>query len=750
MSKTVTIQIQNIPQNFPAHWLAQSGTAYLDLPSDFSLSKTKNEETVSRFDGITGQGVLGFSLPATDRNTAVWNCFLQIGSVSDSGDALVPVIAIENGFTLQQNTLRFIGRTDEAQEIEVELLDGEDFWKTALESVRLNELEFGIIDLNEANLLDIWQNKAAYQDGDQGVYFPLVHYGNWIDPATYNDDGDLTAATTASVEDFRPCFHILAVLQKMFAKVGWTFRSPILETDMWRSRGAYLGIDYEGGPGLDGFKFRAEVDEDYLVQNTPDTTFNLHALPVFDNPGVYNVDPADPDGDIYYVQGLCGTFTFTVVLNMEVPVNSIVSVAFVQDGPSGLNIQNVEGGVLQPSDTFTAVSPPFELVAADRAYFSVTIAFGQSPATHTILKGSYIFNTPISVGICEDMSLPVDAYIRDYPSLDYFAGVLHILGGGRIATDFATKTVTVYHPFRAELPGEPTIVEAFYLTPDKAKDITGVIECKSLALTRNRIEVARFYRISYAEHDDYLEEQGYSNENPAFAHVEDYGERYNNDFEDDTNPFFEATGEIEATDIAPAGEKGVLVPAMWDNDDRTRFATDIGPRIINFAGYVEQNLTASTTRKWSFKGNSQALLPFAYLETAAFIGADLEKPDLTLAYGGVSGNTNYELYWKNVLATKLRDRAIQFTALIDHCFFLDQLVFRRPYLVRYRGETALFLLKSIGDFESAEDGLTALDFEVYPIVSEFFEQGGGVIQEGWELIENGFWDTLQGGVWELI
>lgn len=743
MSNCVTIQLQTIPKGFPAHLIASNGSVYFDLPGGFALSKSKNEESVSRFNAVSGEGVLGFAIPVTDRNRAILGCYTSIGGLLNEDDTTIPVIVIEKGYTLRQNIIRFVGRTDSSGEYEVELIDSNDFWKTALENVTLDQLDFGTFDLTEANLLDNWENAVTYQDGDQGVCFPLIHYGNWFIPATYNDDGELTGATTASVEDFRPFFHVLAVLQKMFAKVGWNFRSPILETDLWRNRAAYIGIDYEGGPALEGFKYRADVAEDYFIQggNGPDPeddTFNLHAVETFDNPGVYFVDFADPGFDYYYVEGLCGRFTFTVFLDTEVPVNSVLNIDFVVKDSGGLvSSQTQQAGVLSPGGNVLVTSQPIDIEANQRLVVSVTVSNGLTPATHKIKAGSYVFNTPVSVGICEDMSMPLDAYIRDYPALDFLAGILHIIGGGRLVTDFATKTLWVYHPHRIQIPGETGITDAFYKTPNQAVNITSITNCDSLELTRNRIELARYYRLSFAGQDDYLEELGYSDESPAFAHVEDFGAKYKNDYEDDKNPFFEATGEIEAVDIKPGGAAAaVLIPAMWDNDDRTRRATDISPRIINLGGYIEQYVTESQKRFFSFKTVSQTDLPFSYLETMAFVGAELERPEKSLAYGGLSTDNSYELYWKNELAAMLRDRSIGFLVMIDQCFFLKKDAFRYPYLLQYKGEVLLLQMKSIDDFIACENIMTPLQFALYPVLNEYFDQAQGVITNLW-LLEDG-------------
>lgn len=734
MSKCVTIQLLSIPQNFPAHLIASNGSVYFDLAGDFTLSKSKNEESVSEFNSVSGEGVLGFSIPITDRNRAIMGCYSRVGGLLDSGDVVVPVIVIEQGTVLRQNAIRLVGRTDKSREYEVELIDDETFWKTALESVTLNELDFGTFELTEANLLDNWQNAHTYADGDQGVYFPLIHYGNWDQPATYNDDGELTAATTVSVEDFRPCFHVLAVLQKMFTAVGWNFRSPILETGIWRQRGAYIGIDYEGGPRLDGFKYRAEVQSDYFIQggngpNPEDDTLNLHAIEVFDNPGVYFADLSDPENDYYYAEGLCGTFRLTVGLDITVPVDSIIEVTFSIRNANGtlFSQQSQQATIFFPQGQVELTSTALAIEATQRFVVSVQVVAGQVPPVHAIKAGSYVYNTPVSVGICEDMTLPVSAYIRDYPALDFLAGVLHIIGGGRLYTDYANKTVWVYHPWRADIPGETGVTEAFYLTPDKAKDITPITDCKSLELTRTRIDIARYYRLAFADHDDYLESLGYENNNPAFAHTQDFGDRYNSETEENNNPFFEATGEIEAKDITPTGsENGVLIPAMWDDDDRTRRAFDVGPRIINFYGYTEQYVTSVSKRQWVFKSSTGTELPFAYLETAAVVGADLERPEASLAYGGASLYNSYELYWKHELATLLRDRQIGYLSLIDQCFFQDKNVFRRPYFLRYGSEVLLLQLKAVDDFIACENLMTPLQFALYPIVSELFDQSQGI------------------------
>lgn len=690
------IALQIVPTNTPEHFLDDQGRLVLDYCPEFKRSKKADQAELDR---PSAEGVLGFFLVNTPKNEwALKNNFAYVQAWQDN-------------IILPQTFLRVYNRTRRG--MEVELVMDSSFWAIAIRKIKLCQLNLGTFLLTEANLRNNWANNARYNDGDSGLYFPLVHYGNWNGTsAIWDKDGDtdiLISAGGANEADFRPWFHILYLLQQGFCSIGYRFRSPILETDWGRRLIEYVLVDLEGDNSLENFKVRVYQTETYKawavstpesIPGNPAWLAPTEELQLLDNSirgfdaGFYTANNfgelnADGSYNYYFFSGLSGEYEFEVVTNLDSSVSGdtlIFNLNLVVFDPTDPGSAFV-GSLASPQHIIVGEgkeirwkTPSLDLDPKYRYAFTITILSSTGFGEYSI-SGTSIQVLPKKVKFQPNMKLILKAWVNcEYKFDKMLSGIIHLIQG-RLISDETTRTVWLLHSDKITLPtGEQP--EPFF----KGTNIEGEYDCTSHKETYRRIVENRYLNIGFKSPDDnWVTKQGYDGDNPIFAKKLDFGETYEEATSTNYNPFFEASDNFLAKDLqaiyVPNIECAVNIPALWDNEDY-KLSNDITPRILYAFGLASQYRGktgggSDVIANWKFKGSNEYELPYAFQISNESIGLDenAKVPEQHVIYGE-RPNDLTSLYWKTFILELLANLEIDFQMIMTPLEF-DLLNFRK-------------------------------------------------------------------------
>jgi len=758
MSSCVEIMLRKSPAGLPLWCYDDNGRVFLDV-GDLELSKTKKREQLNEFNQITGAGILGFLLPRTDKNSIIlagYGCATHMGF---NHKAKIPVIVRECGLTKQQNMISVLRKNRAGWE--VELTDGSDFWKEAFEGFAMCDIPYDDIFLDEAFLRNNWANEFKYNDGDNGIWFPLVHYGNWTEPALYDSDGNLTQETSVTIADFRPWIHVLGAIQKAFCAIGWEFSSPILESEELRHWISYALRNFNDFEDIEiGFKASTSADETFNQLSTltdSGGSIDVHWVRFDDDSTGDNFDTGAGTGAGYfdtalgnhYASGLSGTYDVEICININNTsgVAALMNFYLVQDSvagsPTAVNIGTQASVAIGPSlqvdpgqntICFTYLDVPIVAGRFMRLYVDMNPFFADP--NQFIQAGSYMKVSPKTFQMGENIILPVSQILDcNLSFLDWFKGVIHATGGGNLVTDYFCKKVTLYQPYGVEMRDGST-PEPFF----KDETTTGIeIICGSEQLEIKQELQNRFVRLKFCDPEDArVKDLGYGPENPLHGRVVDLGEGFVEDTTDNPNPTFEASSMIRAVDLLnpPRTFNGdpvdtdVFIPALWDNTDN-KVSTDIKARLMRTAptGLVQQyrgvdDLAAPVLAEWAFKRDLNNLvptespedqIPYAYHLNTELIGPDaanLVTLEDHIIYGSESLDL-FEMFWLQRLQEISNSFDSKYRAIIDICLF-DRIQYRRKWLIEYEGKKFEAYPTTIENFQQCPRGIA--DITLTPIV----------------------------------
>lgn len=703
----------NTPGNTPKHFLDANGALSLDFCPQFERSKKVDQASLDR---ISSEGVLGFFLVNSEKN--VWAVTQAIQAEKALGSQGFYVQAWHNGIMLPQVFLRIYNKTRRG--MEAELVMPSDFWAVAIKKLKVCDIDFPNFLLTEANLRDNWVNNEVYNDGDSGLYFPLVHYGNWGTKATYGDDDILLTMGVADESDFRPWVHVLAILQKGFCKLGYKFRSPILETDWGRRLAMYLLVDLNGNTSLDSFKINSYQTISYLnvgpgyppgLPGNPAWLASTNELQFLDttirgyDAGFYIVSPsgdirADGGVNYFYMRGLSGKYSFEVEFDLDTTDYGDTVVLLV-------NLLIFDPAQAFPSSLVAAVTAPQFLSANDVRRFRWTSAeLDINPTWRIAISTSVYFNTggsglgiyrisngfikaiPITVKFQAGMQLIMRAWLDCSLSFEKLVtGIIHAVQG-KLVSDELTRTVWLYQSDSVELPDNQS-PEAFY----QSATLETSYDCTSYKFTYRRLVDKRYYVLGYRTPDDeFIKGKGFDNENPVKARRLDFGEKYEEDTEYDSNPFFEATENILATDLkhtnilAPAIDTAVSIPACWDNTE-FKISGKIKPRLLYIKGLSTQYRGKDASNndvvaKWQFKTSEETQLPYAFMYSTQALGT---THTATVPVENVAYDYNVfdlsRMFWRSFLAELASNEELDLQLIVNPIDF-DMINMRRFFNIK--------------------------------------------------------------------
>lgn len=705
------IRLLNVPANTPKHFLDPDGGLSLDFCPKFERSKKVDQVSLER---ISSEGVLGFFIVNNDKNT--WCITNAIEAEKGLGTKGFYVQAWHENIILPQVFLRIYNRTRRGRE--AELVMPNDFWAVAIKRLRVCDVDLPNFLLTEANLRNNWANNALYNDGDAGLWFPLVHYGNWATPASY-DDETLQSMGKADESDFRPWIHVLALLQRGFCKLGYKFRSPILETPLGRSLIAYLLADLSGNNSLESFKVAAYQTDSYLnigagyppgLPGNPLWLARTNELQFIDT-SILGVDAgfyiANSAGDIradggfnyYYLRGLSGKYSFDIEFDLDTldygdTVILMVSMSIYDPAISPVSLVGSLSApqfiVVGDSRRFRWNTGELDIDPKWRITFSTFVFFnsgGSGVGIYRISNG-FIKANPISVKFQANMQFVMKAWLDcSLKFEELLRGVIHLVQG-KLVSDELTRTVWLYQSDPATMiDGQQP--EAFY----QSAAIEAEYDCTSYKFTYRRIVDKRHYILGYKSPDDeYVKQRGFDNDSPVKARRLDFGERYEKDTERNLNPFFEATENILAKDlqhtniINPSIDTSVELPACWDSTEY-KIAKKVKPRILIAKGLQTQYRGKYASgndivAEWGFKTSIETELPMAYMYTNQALGT---SHDALVPLDNIAYDFNaYDLsrtYWRGFLAELASNEEFDIQLIVNPIDF-DTINMRRFFNIK--------------------------------------------------------------------
>lgn len=731
MSKCVQIYLRKPPPNLPDYCYDADGQVRLELDV-LQFDKTKQVEQLSEFDTLSGGGVLGFTLLDTACNYAVLKSYGNPNAFQFDHQICLDVIATEGYCTLRQNALQVLERTDDGWE--AELIDGDGFWKTDMANMRMCDIDYPKIVFNDETIRDSWPN-ALYNDGDPGYYFPLVHYGNWGRESIRDDNGNITQLGFAEVTDFRPWFHVLALLQKAFCQIGWVFKSPVLESQWGRRLITYIAPNYDeiGVSTQLGWKVGWKGDTAVLGGG-----MNGNAPLFFHKEFLFNCDDTDPfydDGgtgaagfintDTGQMDNLCGDYRIEIQMEIDPKFfdnpNQVISFAININGQITYSPQKTYDG------TTTIFYHDFGIIK-DLDGDSIIAGIGTQVQIFIeddiiVSDNSFMKVTQTKFCLMADIEYDLSIFLDCEKSfLDWFKGILHLIGRGKIITDEINKCVTVYHPDDLTSMANGERPQPFH-KPGPAKSTLGKIVCKSKNVTLNPEIENRFYQLQFADSDDcYVTEtlNRDNDDNPMYVKRLDFGagKNRNSETKKDVNNCFEPTGQIIADDLDAGNNPDtphVEIPALWDNCDYEN-STDIGPRIAYAAGLSRQYRGNDENgnpvyAQWSYRQPpfifTEEELPFAYQLTEQEI-SDGVKFQGNVVYGNTEKDM-YTLFWARRISEIKNAMPVTHEAVLSNCEF-KAIDFRPKWMVEYEGQCYEAKLEEVDGFKSCSRAPGVLTF----------------------------------------
>lgn len=696
---------------------------YLDLPEGFSLEQYKLREQTTT-EGITSaQQSIEQSVRLTPKNRTIAGDLVNPAKV---GPQYLPTACVvkENGRVLDFNEIQFLNASDAANSLSFKMRKGSTHWAEQAGATQLPELEtLGNYTFTKSFVDSTHTSNAAYNDGDLGVWFPLVNFGKFLRgrDLNWNQDNDPDQApvefseSQIVVEDYRPHFHLLSILQKGFAHLGWSYRCPILETSTGRRLGCYL---LDKGLG---------TDEDFLNTAKYEAT-----LPADPNPQgeTFSVEVLDNGDNFANGQfSLPGVYDFTVVFRGtqtvyeeregEDPELFLYLYKYSPDGTvvEQLFIQQVRG---------RAFNDFIEIKGVELIQGQYVKAFIQGQGVRISIDEARVYNTPKKVIISRGQLVEIRDIIGDYNFLDLIKGWGHIINA-RYVTDPITRTVWMYSPYDVEYYGEA--VDGFLL--ETIDDWTQKVMPESADFSFTGANLNRYHRFAFAESGDSAIKALELGEDVEYLEkLVDLGSDYPGQVSEYRNPFFQAIVNEQMSIFFPdyisnglANQRPYL-PQMLDND-QGNLSYDIGPRLLYFAGLTTQENEAGTKQSYfRYEGGPRQQVPYAYMVPNEDVFVAGSRPEIRLAYGDYTGLDFYELFYREsflrgIVATNL-GLSVKLSA---NDFYSEN--FRSLKKIFYRGQTMLAQLLELPSRSSCSKAPIQSVVSVEPFRGDY---GGGTVE----------------------
>lgn len=695
MCNCLKIFVNPITKRYPDHFFNPNGTITFDLYPDEKFSKSKSVEELSKFDKITGDAVLGLSIPASPKNKRILKNFDLENSIDFDYTQAIPVTAFEGGVTLPQNRL-VVKKIKEGYEIE--LRDPETFWREGIKNCKVCDLTWPDATYITATLVTSWMFVDVWAPPYDPYYWATIDFGG-----KFNSD-------RISTEDHRPLINYLYTLQQGFCKLGYVFRSPVLESDFGRRLYMYI---------LKKTNFWSDVvdpanfGED--IGNNIQKTVNQDIAPTATFPVTVEFDNV-LSGDASNFIGIGDYYELNAYPNdnilVEICTSLIMQSVNTLDSNQirfGIEVKDDSGNITLQEESglfFVNLPSTYELCVKThigKGYqVRIQITEHLSGTDIRVVAGSTFSVTPcVQRPYNGDTFLVSQAIDCDYTIEDILKGGASALGL-QFVTDQLKKEVWAYIPFKENLPdGSPT--EGFGFDPGYAKDWRGKIKCKSKAIDVNKNFKDRYLNIAWNDSGDaYIETFDLPADEPFLSRTIDLGadKGLNNAVEKRENPFFEPTAQVEFAQ----NNSWPIVPAMWDNTDyydlintgegQENESFDIGPRLVLAYG-------ATTSPNGNFPLNDTTTSEYGHAGMYPGFtsgGNDPYNDNLDFRDRATSPFNLYDFAHRKKILQQM-SLPVEYIVYLSNKDYNNLEFFRFPYILNYNGKVFQAYAKLIKDFQ---------------------------------------------------
>ena len=576
----------------------------LDLPEAFSIRLSKDVERLTELNKIVTEGALGFFVPATDRNDAIFIEY-QTPLTLDNQRIEYRISVQVSGHTLAFNRLIVKQKDDKRGGWEIELRRSADHWIELASQLKANQIDYGISSTHYLSIENSWsapEYQGTFNPADNDcTHWPIIDFGGWQD-LTEPPQGTENRVKFIDPADVRPLISFAYLLKQGFCQIGWTIQGVLFDTPYFRRLWLYILRENYYEADTDGGRIRGRnFVRTLFIQNTTYQMLRFREL----IKGVFSLRlPNDYPGfidawscGIYNTAEIALRYKFIIkgefTNDRSLPFTAVWQVFEVD--PNDNN--DFTGEIL--SDPADAVVIEFdhnetkyinvEIEATLKARQKAAIGVGVKPSSDFwVEKGLYFEVVPVSKCVMPGNGIVTVAdMVSDKTSLlDWLKAAVHLVNG-RIETDFDLKVLTVHPKRKADFWG--AVVPSFLLEENPSVEISDQVVEESVKITNLRPQQKRFTRIQFADTSDaYIESLSLSE--PAHSRKIQNGENLPNEIEDIQNPVIEPTLEGRPSYVASsAGGRNPLpmLPRMWDNTEGEP-SYNIGPRILFSFGLVRQ------------------------------------------------------------------------------------------------------------------------------------------------------------------
>lgn len=700
----------------------------LDLRPGFSLREFKDLEGLTDINQILPEAVLGFSVPFSSVNDLAMLPF-DSPSIVDNRTIYVECRVRVWGDPRPYDRIYFVEKNYTRQEWELEFRRSSEHWIEKAGQKKVCELPLGTTPFDKATIEASWDLNGGVWDAvlHTGILFPLVDHAGWVDQ---KEPVQLTDAPLKQVrvEDFRPWLSLPWLLKVGFCEIGWTLNGFILETEFVRRMWTYLlsPTFYKSSKGGDlklvGRYLAGDINlnTDIPFIDTIDYDAGGNAIIIAGStayPGIINETGYD----------MCYTFRFQgVIVNTgsTQQLHSTLVPMIPSSGPAPWIISGeilaetyteiLAGQTLQVDIQLDVIIKPGDAVAFFPAWADNGI---NSNIGLTAKKGMYIIVEPCQQTLIRGDVVNVAELINcEYTLLDLFKGFVHAVNG-KLLTNWDIRTLTVFPENASNVAGES--VEGFIQNDVEPINIESRLVCNSLRRKPIRNQVARYFRLGWAESSDaWIEAQNF--QDPPFSRLILNDINLPNKTTDLFNPFFEPTLEAQPDSLMRVSINPFpFLPRLWDNVDGA-ISYNIGPRLaLTFAGSVKQVDPAPGYDAFVFFEAAPTRF-FGYVSQKPTWPLVPETGDLFPTDPLIFGNAPNDLFVAFYLgASLLRKRG----DALDWLVFIGQREysnwnFRVPFIFPVDGFPTRAYLQKVRDFASGLELPTPLTFIADPIETQ--------------------------------
>jgi hypothetical protein len=687
------IQVLEYPSGIPSELLT-NGALFLDTGTEFGIRQTRQAEELNEINKITVSAALPIVLPYTTKNFIVLGKFIN-PNVHDFDFKPLKVIAYSSGNVITHSLLYVLSHSESnpGSSFTCELRDDDSHWSVSSKKRKLNTITFDQLGFNRNVIESSWALNE-YNDGDTGVYFPLVYYGAW-------KEGD-----RATIADFRPWFHLKYLLKKGLAMDGWIFRSPIFDHPIGKKLIVYLMKSFSlSKPQNERPNTFWAALTNQFVFTAPQILTIIFDQEQYDANNVY-----DNSTGIFSAEGVYEIrFAVDVVIENFSTNISYPSVTYrlIKEGQFGKIAiaeysQSMNGSNTDGVFKFEGGLQYVKLGSSDNVYVEF-----EMPGIGEKMTGGVFYNLNNNFIINDNETFyPNDVIDDQLRMYDLIQATCHLFRA-KIHTDPNAKEFWLYPNYKMKWYDQS--VDGYYLdeTIDLTiKEIIDSSEVKSQAQTTKR-----YLRLQFKNSTDArVQGLSYPENAPPFSKTFDLGQYFENDTEVYDNPLFEPTVNdkifsIRPSIVDPGSDYYVDMPFLVDNDTGDP-SFDLAPRILVAHGFNEYKNNAGNFVYWRWYETTQTELPYASQLPNLKDSSNAEIKE-SIVYGDHKEDL-FSRYWKRWIYDNLVNTSVQILAYLKPTDFFSY-NFRKVYHFFSNGKSVFGRLRAINDFDGCGNTSTPMD-----------------------------------------